>query len=130
MNSKEIFIEKFNQYLMKRHDYKYRPINAKYVRNTISAYKKKFDIYLRLPLKGNETLVIARIFFQNEKVGHGTSLLKFLAEQSYYGEYKYISIEMVNENSIAFAKKLGFRKINEKDLIIDIKTLRENIKKN
>jgi len=34
---------------------------------------------------------------------------------------------MTNENSIAFAKKLGFQLINEKDWMIDIETLRDNI---
>ena len=133
MNQKENFIESFNQYLMKEHNYKYRPVRNNGIRTTISAYRKKFDIYLRLPSEkyetwNNETLIIARMYFTKTRVGYGTSLLKFLVEQSISYKYKYIGLEMTNDDSRAFAKKFKFKPFKGKDWIVNIEDLRYLLK--
>jgi len=135
MSPKEIFVENFNQYLMKEHGYKYRPIRSDCVRTTVSASRKKFDIYVRLPYDkyktwNNETLIIARMYFTKMRAGHGTSLLKFLLEQSKLYEYKYIGLEMTNDDSRAFAKRFNFKPFNGKDWIVSIEDLRISFLRN
>ena len=133
MKQKENFKENFNQYLMKEHGYKYRLVRINAIRTTVSAYRKKFDIYLRFPSEkyktwNNETLIIARMYFTKTRVGHGTSLLKFLVEQSALYEYKYIGLEMTNDDSAAFAKKFKFKPFNGKDWRVNIEDLRNFFK--
>ena len=107
---------------MQRFNYRTPPI--KYVmHNTLDARRAAFNIYLRLPPvphpTSSNTLVIARISFQKTRAGHGSSLLAFLAEQSKKYVYEHIVIEQTNENSSSFAKKMGFKKVNEENWIID-----------
>lgn len=117
----EEFTDELNSYLMKRFNYKSVPI--KYPNfSTLRAQRVAFDIYLRLPpvahVTNEQTLVIARISFKKRRIGHGRSLLNFLAHQSIKYNYDYIAIEQTNNNSSAFAKKLGFEEIDEKNWII------------
>jgi len=118
----EEFKDELNSYLMKRFNYKSAPI--KYLRlSTLNAQRAAFDIYLRLPpvahVTSEQTLVVARISFRKTGVGHGRSLLIFLARQSTKYDYDYIAIEQTNKNSSEFAKKLGFKQIDEKNWIIE-----------
>ncbi|HDX8903690.1 TPA: hypothetical protein RQN97_001659 [Klebsiella michiganensis] len=52
--------------------------------------------------------MIARIGFENQRNGHGTSLLKVLTKVAKKYGYNYIAIESVNSNSKAFALNFGF----------------------
>lgn len=122
----EEFKDELNLYLMKRFNYKTTPI--KYARfNTLNAKRAAFDIYLRLPPVphkiSEQTLVVAKLSFRKERIGHGRSLLKFLAQQATKYNYDYIAIEQTNENSSEFAKKLGFEKIDEKNWVIEVADL-------
>ena len=80
----------------------------------IYAKAYEFDIYLRcqgiLKEWPGKTLVMARLSFRNQRVGHGASLVTFLAMKARKLGYEYLGIEHTNENSAAFAKKLGFDK--------------------
>ncbi|MDM3359249.1 GNAT family N-acetyltransferase [Citrobacter sp. Cb004] len=84
------------------------PVNA----FRIITNKKKFDLYFRFGqtwVKHEEkTIVIARTGFENQRNGHGTSLLKVLTEIAKKYRYNYIAIESVNSNSRAFALNFGF----------------------
>jgi predicted GNAT superfamily acetyltransferase len=77
--------------------------------------KKRVELYLRYkptyePYLPN-TLVIARIGFQETRKGHGTSLLRFIAAVADQFGIDHIALEQVSENSKAFCKALGFNEI-------------------
>lgn len=84
------------------------PVNA----FRIITNKKKFDLYFRFGqtwVKSEEkTIVIARIGFENQRNGYGTSLLKLLTKIARKYGYNYIAIESVNSDSRAFALNFGF----------------------
>ena len=105
--------DEFNVYLMNRFGYKRRP--ATHNRRTISARLKKFDLYFRFRSSRTpwdvDTLVIARIGFQEVRQGHGTDLIRFIVSLADKYGIKKIGIEETNENSSLFAQKLGFEEI-------------------
>lgn len=81
--------------------------------------KYNYDLYFRLfpNLKAGwprETLVIARIYFEEQRKGHGRTLLNWLVQLAPAIGYKYIAIEAANENSSAFGKRFGFELENGK----------------
>ncbi|MDM9552441.1 GNAT family N-acetyltransferase [Pseudomonas asiatica] len=89
--------------------------------STVKADNPKYgyDLYFRLfpNLKAGwprETLVIARIFFEEQRKGHGRNLLNWLVQLAPEIGYKYIAIEAANENSSAFGKRFGFELKNGK----------------
>lgn len=78
-----------------------------------------YDLYFRIfpRLKAGwprETLVIARIFFMEQRKGHGRSLLSWLVEMAPEIGYKYIAIEGANEKSGAFGARFGLEPSNGK----------------
>ncbi|CAH0647340.1 MULTISPECIES: GNAT family N-acetyltransferase [Pseudomonas] len=78
-----------------------------------------YDLYFRLfpSLRvgwPRETLVIARLYFVEQRQGHGRSLLNWLVKLAPEIGYKYIAIEAANENSSAFGKRFGFELKNGK----------------
>ncbi len=71
-----------------------------------------YDLYFRLfpDLEvgwPRETLVIARLYFVEQRKGHGRSLLSWLVKLAPEIGYKYIAIEAANENSSAFGERFG-----------------------
>jgi ribosomal protein S18 acetylase RimI-like enzyme len=85
---------------------------------TVNAYTLKYDIYLRLfprPEAGwpRETLVLARIGFQEERKGHGRRLLTMITRLASEIGYKHIAIESANENSSAFGRRFGLQPMDE-----------------
>lgn len=81
--------------------------------NTLCIRVKKFDIYIRLFAASHngwprDNLVIARIGFQKTRSGHGRSLVQLFTKLARDYGYRTIYIESVNEDSAAFAKRLGF----------------------
>lgn len=85
---------------------------------TVCAYSGTVDLYLRFPPKsGNwptDTLVIARIGFQDQRAGHGTSLLQFFVELSSIYGYANIGIEETHRGDGIqnFVRKHGFRPLD------------------
>lgn len=78
-----------------------------------------YDLYFRLfpNLKAGwprETLVIARIYFEEQRKGHGRNLLNWLVQLAPEIGYKYIAIEAANEKSSAFGKRFGLELANGK----------------
>ncbi len=116
-------------HLMKRFSYKKKPAYVSMW--NITAYRKRFDIYIRYkPSFGcwdKNTLVIARIHFYQTRKGHGASLLKFLCEVAEKYDIAKIAIEQENENSENFAKRYGFQEFVERQWIIDIEVLKNNL---
>lgn len=88
--------------------------------STIKADTHKYDLYLRLfprPEAGwpRETLVLARIGFQEERKGHGRRLLTLLTVLAPEIGYKHIAIEAANVNSSAFGRRFGLQPMDERE---------------
>ncbi|WP_436914097.1 GNAT family N-acetyltransferase [Acinetobacter schindleri] len=83
------------------------------------------DIYLRFRCyEGEKFIEIAKVGFNKVKNGNGTALLLTLLNIAEKYEYERIFIESPNENSTAFAEKLGFDKtmnITPADLKLSLK---------
>ncbi|WP_147937470.1 hypothetical protein [Massilia arenae] len=71
---------------------------------TIDARNAKFDLLLRFPIgpnsrfEGEKPLVIARIKFTEQRVGHGTWFLRELVSMAPKYGYESIAIEAANPN--------------------------------
>ncbi|WP_156485966.1 GNAT family N-acetyltransferase [Pseudomonas sp. ABFPK] len=79
----------------------------------MSALSLQFDIYIRMFVKPNdywprECLVLARIGFTKERVGHARALVQRLMELAPQFGYRYLAIESANANASEFAERLGF----------------------
>jgi hypothetical protein len=76
----------------------------------------------------DNNLVIARIEFPEERRGHGTNLLKKVANMASKYGIENITIESVNNKSRSFAEKLGFKQARIEDVYhIDVNTLTKNL---
>lgn len=112
MDEYEEIREEIDIYLMKR--FKYR-LSLVYLTpdNIITTRRTgRIDLYLRIrrieSLFPPDCLIIARISFQKERIGHGSHFVYFLSKIALKYGFKYIGIESVNDKSRAFAEKLGF----------------------
>ncbi|WP_282918729.1 GNAT family N-acetyltransferase [Porphyromonas macacae] len=87
----------------------------------------RIDLYLRIRRKESlfppNCLIIARISFQKERIGHGTHFVRFLAEIALKFGFKYVGIESTNEKSRSFAEKLGFLSIDVSNYVVSAKSL-------
>ena len=116
MNEYEEIRKEVDIYLMKR--FKYRcPLVYLTIDNVITTRRNsRIDLYLRVRRKESlfppDCLIIARISFKKERIGHGTHFVRHLTEIAIKYGYKYIGIESVNDKSKSFAEKLGFRSID------------------
>jgi predicted GNAT superfamily acetyltransferase len=129
------FRNELNEYLKSKFGYKK---SIAYCRGlNIYADRKKFDIMIRFfsyhSHRYPNTITIARIHFFEQKKGLGKDFLKFLIKSSNKYSYDNIVIESTNDNSAAFARKLGFNNIvvenkNSKDYVISINELKHNLK--
>jgi len=116
MNEYEEIREVIEIYLMKRFEYR-RPILYLTFDNVIASERNKdIDLYLRLRRKESmfppDCLIIARIGFNQERIGHGTDFIRFLTEIAVKYGFKHIGIESTNKKSRSFAEKLGFHSID------------------
>lgn len=80
---------------------------------TVSARTTKYDIYLCMFKKpyvfwSRECLVLARIGFKEQRVGHGRALVELLVSLAPDLGYRFLVVEFANAYSAAFAEKLGF----------------------
>ena len=125
------FCNDLNCYLMETYGYKRQPAYLT-PDNCIGANRKAFKIYLRCkPTQevgwGVNTLVIAQIGFYKQRIGNGSSFLKFLVKMSAKYGFKNIGIEAaINEKIVNFAKKYGFVNYQrDSDWIVSIDVLRD-----
>lgn len=100
----------------------------------IDAHRKKFSIYLRFgktwASSQNKSIVIAKIRFEKERSGHGSTLLNLLTVIAQEYNYETIAIESVNDNSRNFALKFGFSGYQtDNDYIITTEKLATVLKK-
>lgn len=116
-----------DRYLMERFKYR-RSLVYLTVDNVIATRRNsRIDLYLRIrrveSLFPPDCLIIARLGFSKERIGHGTHFLRFLTRIALKYGFRYIGIECANERSDAFAKKLGFCSIDGENYTISTNNL-------
>lgn len=112
---------------MKRFEYR-RPVLYLTPDNIVASERNKdIDLYLRLRRKESQfppdCLIIARIGFSKERIGHGTDFIRFLTEIAVKYGFKHIGIESTNEKSSSLAEKLGFHSIDGFNYVATINSL-------
>lgn len=127
MNDYEAIRQEIDNYLMER--FKYR-LSLLYLTldNIVATLKnKRVDLYLRIrkveSIFPSDCLIIARIGFRKERVGHGTHFVCFLTEIAVKYDFKYIGIESTNEKSSSLAEKLGFQSIDGSNYVASVEDL-------
>lgn len=127
MNEYEEIREAIDIYLMKR--FKYRLSLVRLTPDNIVTTRRnsRIDLYLRIrrieSLFSADSLIIARIGFKKERIGHGSHFVSFLAEIALKYGFKYIGIEFVNHKSRIFAEKLGFQSIDGSNYTVSVENL-------
>lgn len=109
-------------YLMERFKYR-KSLVSLTIDNVITTRRNsRIDLYLRIrkveSLFPPDCLIIARLGFSKERIGHGTHFLRLLTGVALKYGFRYIGIECANEKSDAFAKKLGFCSIDGENFAI------------
>ena len=104
-----------DRYLMERLKYRKSLVRLTVDNVITSRRNSRIDLYLRIrkvkSLFPPDCLIIARLGFSKERIGHGTHFLRFLTGLALKYGFRYIGIECANIKSGAFAKKLGFNSI-------------------
>ncbi len=127
MNECEEIREAIDNYLMQR--FKYRRSLVYLTPDNIVTTRRnsRVNLYLRIRRKESsfppDCLILARIGFRKERIGHGTRFVRFLAEIALKYGYKHIGIESTNDKSRSFAKKLGFQSIDGSNYAIAVNSL-------
>ena len=87
----------------------------------------RVDLYLRIRKVESrfppDCLIIARLGFSKERIGHGAHFIRFLTEVARKYGFNYIGIECANNKSGAFAKKLGFYSIDSDNYAIAVSNI-------
>ena len=108
-----------DRYLMERFKYR-KSLVYLTIDNVITTRRNsRIDLYLRIrkveSLFPPDCLIIARLGFSKERIGHGTHFLQFLTGIALKYGFRYIGIECANTKSGAFAKKFGFNLIDNEN---------------
>lgn len=116
-----------DRYLMERFKYR-KSLVCLTVDNVIDTRRNsRVDLYLRIRRVESrfppDCLIIARLSFTKERIGHGIHLLQLLTEVARKHGFNHIGIECANDKSSAFAKKLGFYFIDGENYTITIEKL-------
>ncbi len=127
MNEYEEIRKAINIYLMERFGYRRSLVYLTPDNIVTTRRNSRIDLYLRIrkveSLFPSDCLIIARIGFQKERIGHGTHFVKFLTETALKYGFKHIGIESVNEKSASFARKLGFQSIDGSNYAVSVESL-------
>ncbi len=96
---------------------------------TVAAWSHWTDLYIRMQSMptGSMKLVIARISFSERRAGHGSALIAHLARSASSLGHGYIEIESVNDESKAFAIRLGMHESEPGCYIADLPSLLNRI---
>lgn len=89
--------------------------------STLDIRDNNVSIYIRIQVISNpnlkRTIEIGSIRFTNERVGHGSALLKYISGIAESFNIKEIKILGTNDKSKSFAKKNGFELLKGDDYI-------------
>lgn len=116
-----------DHYLMERFKY-HKSLVCLTMDSTISARRNsRVDLYLRIKKAESRfppnCLIIARLGFSKERVGHGTLFVQFLTGTARKYGFDHIGIECTNNKSSALVKKLGFYSIDGENYAIAVTNL-------
>ena len=116
-----------DRYLMERFKYR-KSLVSLTIDNVITTRRNsRVDLYLRIrkveSLFPPDCLIIARLGFSKDRIGHGTHFLRFLTGVALKHGFRYIGIECANMKSGAFAKKLGFNSIDDENYSTTVNNL-------
>jgi len=127
MNEYEEIRKELDSYLMKRFKYHRSFLYLTPDNIIVCRRNSRVDLYLRIRRKESlfppDCLIIARISFKKERMGHGTHFVEFLAETAVKHDFKYIGIESTNHKSRSFAEKLGFHSIDGSNYAVSVENL-------
>lgn len=121
MNEYEKIREAIDIYLMKRFKYCLSLVRLTPDNIITTRRNSRIDLYLRIRRK--ESLIIARINFNKERIGHDSHFVRFLAEIALKYDFKYIGIESTNHKSKTFAEKLCFQSIDGSNYVTAVNSL-------
>lgn len=116
-----------DRYLMER--FKYRKSLVRLTVDNIVTTRRnsRVDLYLRIRRIESrfppDCLIIARLNFSKERIGHGTHFIRFLTEVARKYGFNHIGIECANTKSSAIAKKSGFYSIDGENYAISTKNI-------
>lgn len=116
-----------DHYLMER--FRYRKSLVRLTVDSIVTTRRnsRVDLYLRIRRGESrfprDCLIIARLGFSKERIGHGTHFIRFLTGIARKYGFNHIGIECANLKSSTFAKKLGFYCIDGENFTIAITKL-------
>lgn len=116
-----------DRYLMEHFKYRKSLVRLT-VDNIISTRRNsRIDLYLRIRKVESrfppDCLIIARLGFSKEQIGHGMHFVRFLTGAARKYGFDHIGIECANNKSSAFAKKLGFYSIDGENFTIAVSNL-------
>lgn len=116
-----------DRYLMER--FKYRKSLVWLTVDNIIVIRRnsRVDLYLRIRKVESrfppDCLIIARLSFSKERIGHGTHFIRFLTGIARKYGFNHIGIECANIKSSRLAKKLGFYSIDGENYTISTENL-------
>jgi len=129
MNEYEEIRKTIDMYLMKRFRYRLSLVFLTTDNVITTRRNSRIDLHLRVRRKESvfppDCLIISRISFKKERIGHGTHFVRFLTKIAVKYGFKYIGIESVNHKSKAFAEKLGFCSMDGSNYITTTDSLKE-----
>jgi len=119
---REIVCRHLNRFLMRRFGLRTEPVWGTPFTDTLTCMRAAVDLYLRVIITGehrwpDRTIVLARIGFRRQRVGHGTATVKVLRDVGRRLGFNYLGIECPNTASTAFGLKLGFRPYDSSNLL-------------
>lgn len=127
MNKYEEIQKEIDSYLMKRFKYRLSLVYLTPDNIIVTRRNSRVSLYLRIrrveSLFPPDCLIIARISFRKEHIGHGSHFVKFLAKIALKYGFKYLGIESANDKSRSFAEKLGFHSINGYNYVTSVENL-------
>lgn len=116
-----------DRYLMERFKYRKSLVWLTVDKIIVTRRNSRVDLYLRIrKVEGcfpPDCLIIARLSFSKERIGHGTHFIRFLIGIAPKYGFNYIGIECANIKSSTFAKKLGFYCIDGENYAIAVTNL-------
>lgn len=115
------------RYLMERFKYRKSLIWLAVDNIIVTRRNSRVDLYLRIRKVESpfppDCLIIARLGFSKERIGHGTHFIRFLTGIARKYGFNHIGIEYANIKSSTFAKKLGFYCIDGENYAIAVTNL-------
>lgn len=116
-----------DRYLMERFKYRKSLVRLTVDKIVTTRRNSRVDLYLRIRRIESrfppDCLIIARLSFSKERIGHGTHFIRFLTEVARKYGFNYIGIEWANTKSSTFAKKLGFYSTDGENYAISTENL-------